>query len=180
MVKIVVSQEEYIKFGKSFDALERNYYHFLGDHEIIPVPNIIKVPDYDYDCLLLTGGPDSPSRHKTENLLFAHAFKKQVPIIGICHGAFVINDLCGGKHGKVQGHIDCDVEITMYGKKQKVKCYHQQCITQLGKNMTALAYDNDGNIEAFKHNKHPIYGLVWHPERMENPVLTDEIKNLLG
>ena len=84
MVKIIVSQEEYIKFGKSFDALERNYYHFLGDHEIIPVPNIIKVPDYDYDCLLLTGGPDSPARHKTENLLFAHAFKKQVPIIGIC------------------------------------------------------------------------------------------------
>ena len=179
MVKIVVSQEEYIKFGKSFDALERNYYAFLGDHEIIPVPNIIKVPDYDYDCLLLTGGPDSPARHKTENLLFAHGFKKQVPIIGICHGAFVINDLCGGKHGRVQGHIDCDVEITMYDKKHKVKCYHQQCIKALGKNMTAIAHDNKGNIEAFKHDKHPIYGVVWHPERMKNPVLPDEIKKLL-
>ena len=76
-MKILVSQEEYIKFSKPFDALERNYYHFLADHEIIPVPNIVKVPDYDYDCLVLTGGPDSPARHKTENILFAHAFKKK-------------------------------------------------------------------------------------------------------
>ena len=84
MVKIIVSQEEYIKFGKSFDALERNYYQFLSGHEIIPVPNIVKVPDYDYDCLLLTGGPDSTARHKTENLLFAHTFKQKLPIVGIC------------------------------------------------------------------------------------------------
>ena len=97
-MKIVVSQEEYIKFSKPFDALERNYYDFLSNHELVPVPNIVKVPDYDYDCLLLTGGPDSPARHKTENLLFAHAFKKKLPIIGICHGAFVINDLCGGNY----------------------------------------------------------------------------------
>ena len=179
MVKIVVSQEEYIKFSKPFDALERTYYHFLSDHEIIPVPNIVKVPDYDYDCLLLTGGPDSPARHKTENLLFAHAFKKKVPILGICHGAFVINDLCGGKHGRVHGHIDCDVEVTMYGKKHTVRCYHAQAIKELGKDMSAIAHDDKGNIEAFKHNKYPIYGVVWHPERMKNPVLPTEVKKLL-
>ena len=64
-------------------------------------------------------------------------------------------------------------------KKHKVKCYHQQCIKALGKNMTAIAHDNKGNIEAFKHDKHPIYGVVWHPERMKNPVLPNEVKKLL-
>lgn len=178
-MKLLVTQEEYIKFTRPFDALERNYYKFLKKHEIIPVPNTVKVPDYDYDCLVLTGGPDSRDRHKTENLLFNDAYKKNIPILGICHGAFVINDLCGGVHGKVEGHIDCDVTITMYNKKYKVKCYHAQSIQMLGKDFTAIAHDDQGNIEAFKHDTRPIYGVVWHPERMKVPVLPDEVKKLL-
>ena len=67
----------------------------------------------------------------------------------------------------------------MYGKKHTVRCYHAQAIKELGKDMTAIAHDDKGNIEAFKHNKHPIYGVVWHPERMKNPVLPTEVKKLL-
>jgi gamma-glutamyl-gamma-aminobutyrate hydrolase PuuD len=38
----------------------------------------------------------------------------------------------------------------------------------------------DGNIEGFKHNTKPIWGLVWHPEMMEVPVLPEELNTLLG
>ena len=51
-----------------FDALERVYYDFLAPHKLIPVPNAVKVPDIDYDCLVITGGPDSVNRNKTENM----------------------------------------------------------------------------------------------------------------
>ena len=60
------------------------------------MPNINKVAYNDYDCLILTGGPDSIARNNTENILFNHALQKGVPIIGICHGAFAINDIAVG------------------------------------------------------------------------------------
>ena len=101
-MKIIVSQLEYVRppRGFVFDTLERAYYRFLAGHEVVPVPNIIKVPDNDYDCLILTGGPDSVARNQTENLLYHDAVAKGKPIVGICHGAFVINDICKGTNGQ--------------------------------------------------------------------------------
>ena len=78
-MKILVSQEEYIKKNHIFDGLERAYYKFLEGHELIPSPNINQVPTVRYDCLLLTGGPDSVARHHPEALLFKHAKDKRLP-----------------------------------------------------------------------------------------------------
>ena len=47
------------------------------------------------------------------------------------------------------------------------------------KDFIAIAYDLEGNPEAFKHNTLPIYGMLWHPERMDDPVLPPEVKKLL-
>lgn len=181
-MKILISQLEYIRPPRNFvfDALERSYYRFLQAHELIPVPNIIKVPDIDYDCLILTGGPDSVARNQTENLLYQDAIKNNKPVIGICHGAFVINDICKGINGHVKGHVDADIEITMEGQDHIVKCFHSQNIEKLAKDFVAVAHDKQGNIEAFKHNTLPVYGIVWHPERMDEPVLPSEVADLLS
>ena len=68
VMKILISQIEYIKPPRNFvfDALERSYYKFLSAHELIPAPNIDNVAYNDYDCLILTGGPDSVARNKTD------------------------------------------------------------------------------------------------------------------
>ena len=180
-MKILISQIEYIKPPRNFvfDALERSYYKFLSAHELIPAPNIVNVAHNDYDCLMLTGGPDSIARNKTENKLYQDALRKGKPIIGICHGAFAINDICKGVNGHVAGHIDADIKIHMEGSQHTVKCYHSQSIETLADNFSAIAHDEQGNIEAFKHNTLPIYGIVWHPERMDEPVLPAEVKKLL-
>ena len=180
-MKILISQLEYIRAPRNFvfDALERSYYQFLKGHELVPVPNIRKVPDINYDCLILTGGPDSVSRNHTENLLYEHAINNAKPILGICHGAFVINDICKGINGKIDGYVNADIKIKMEEQEHMVKCYHSQCIEKLADNFVAIAYDEKGTIEAFKHQTLPIYGIVWHPERMNDPVLPQEVKELL-
>ena len=142
------------------------------------MPNVRKDPDVEYDCLLLTGGPDSIARHHTEDLLYKHAKDRKIPIVGICHGAFVINDLCGGTHTRIEDHVNCNVEITMHDKTHIVKCFHTQAIKTLGDNFIATAWDKSQNIHAFMHDKLPIYGIVWHPERMDQPVLPLEVQNL--
>ena len=180
-MNIFISQIEVIRPTRKFvfDALERAYYTLLSKHNLIPVPNSNIVPDNDYDCLVLTGGPDSVARNKTENLLYEDAFKKGKPIVGICHGAFVINDICGGVNGYIDNHVDKEHTIKMYDKEYNVRCYHTQRIEKLPKDFIAIAYDLEGNPEAFKHKTLPIYGMLWHPERMENPVLPPEVKKLL-
>ena len=82
-----------------FDCLERSWYSFLGNHHLIPHANTRTVDEtIDFDCLVLSGGSDSVARNVTENLLFVHAIKRKKPILGICHGAFVVNELSGGKN----------------------------------------------------------------------------------
>ena len=181
-MRILISQIEHVRPPRNFvfDALERSYYRFLQGHELIPVPNIIKVPDIDYDCLMLTGGPDSVARNQTENLLYQDAVEKGKPVVGICHGAFVINDISKGVNGSVDGHVDANIKITMEGREHTVRCYHSQAIEKLGEDFEAIAYDNEGIIEAFKHVSKPIYGIVWHPERMDEPVLPSDVADLLN
>jgi GMP synthase-like glutamine amidotransferase len=162
LVKILVSQQEYIKSPRNFvfDALERAYYNFLSGHELIPVANNNKVPEKDYDCLVLTGGPDSVARNQTENTLYAHAMSKGKPII--------------------EGHVDKDHSVTMGGKNYTVNSYHTQMIERLPQDFVSLAEDKDGNPEAFRHKSLPVFGVVWHPERMSDPVLPDAVRDLLS
>jgi GMP synthase-like glutamine amidotransferase len=181
-MRILISQQEYIKPPRNFvfDALERSYYDFLHDHELLPAPNINKVVYNDYDCLMLTGGPDSVARKQTENMLYDHAMSKGKPIIGICHGAFVINELAGGVNGSIEGHVGKDHSVTMGGKIYPVNSYHTQMIERLSDDFVSLAKDKDGNVEAFRHKELPVFGIVWHPERMLDPVLTDGVRDLLS
>ena len=181
-MRILISQREVIVPPSffTFDALERSWYNLLSNHKLIPIPNICRIDEsIEYDCLVLTGGPDSIERHITEDLHFKYALNQNKPIIGVCHGAFAVNDLTGGKNGKVDGHWQTDHAIYMDGQEYLVNSYHEQSIASIGEEMVVVATDEEYNIEAFKHKDKPIFGIVWHPERMENPVLPMEVRQLL-
>jgi N5-(cytidine 5'-diphosphoramidyl)-L-glutamine hydrolase len=181
-MRILISQRD-VRIPPSFftfDALERSWYDFLSGHDLIPVPNLGRIDrDVDFDCLVLTGGPDSIERNQTENLLFSLALERNKPIIGFCHGAFAINDLTDGINGYIDGHVQTDHEIIMDNKIYTVNSYHGQSIDKLGPDMEKIAMDLGGYTEAFKHKYKPIYGIVWHPERMNEPVLPNDVRSIL-
>jgi putative glutamine amidotransferase len=186
-MKIAISQREIVlanSVGERlvFDGIERAWYTFLADHELITIPNTVNLPYIgilDFDCLLLTGGPDSQARHLTENMLYAVALERNVPILGICHGAFAVNDLSGGINGRVTGHEHGQHAVVMDDIAWSVNSHHSQSIAKLGPGMITTAIDLDGNIEAFEHETKPIYGIVWHPERMMQPILPTSVSRLL-
>ena len=166
----------------TLDALEREWYEFLAGHDIVPLPNVV---DYDttkwnFDCLIITGGPDSLSRHLSENNLYSWAVSNKIPVIGICHGAFVINDIEGGINGRIKGHDGEDHNIVMAGRVHSVNSFHTQYIQTLAPGFDPVAWDDDNNVEAFSHRSKHIHAVVWHPERQTVPLLTQPIKQLLG
>lgn len=182
-MKILITQAEHKNppFFFIHDALERSWYHLLAGHELIPAPNI---PNYhwdniEYDCLMFTGGNDSMARHLTENHLYQITETAGKPIVGFCHGAFAVNDLAAGINGRIEGHVGTEHSVLMDGQQYLVNSYHSQNILKLAPGFEPLAVDPDGNPEAFRHLFKPIYGAVWHPERMEHPVLPRVIADLL-
>jgi len=105
-------------------------------------------------------------RGKLDEFYFKQALKKNIPFLGICHGAQYIADYYKSKIIRKKNHTNKNHLIKLDEKKRIiVNSYHDFSIIELGKDLKKIAYTNDLSIEAFKHNKKKILGIMWHPER---------------
>jgi gamma-glutamyl-gamma-aminobutyrate hydrolase PuuD len=182
-MRILITQSEIKRppFFFASDYLERSWYSLLNKHELIPAPNLPnKDFDTNWDCLVITGGSDSIDRYLTENKLFKMADDNNKPIIGFCHGAFVINELAGGINSSIDNHAGVDHNVYMEESTHTVNSYHSQYISRLASNFESIATDKDGNCEAFQHQSKLQWGVLWHPERMINPLLPSQLSNFLN
>lgn len=176
-MKIAITQRQTEINGITYDCLEQGWYHLFKGHELHIIPNLINV-SIDVDLLVISGGNESDQRYKTELTVCDWAMRNNVPILGVCHGAFFLNFAFGGINAKIQGHRNVEHAILFEGATYTVNSYHDVCVYELGKSLIPLAFAGD-HIEAFKHAQYPIWGLVWHPERMEVPILPLELKELI-
>lgn len=181
-MKIGLSQRVLLHKNRAYDALEQGWYTYLKSHTLFPIANR---PDQDFhnlandlDCFIITGGDDSTVRRLTEIRLATQMIARRKPVIGICHGAFLLTSLLGGIVEEIEGHINCEHEINYFGDLVAVNSYHSLAIKTPQKSATILAYDNHGNCEAWIDGS--VAGIVWHPERMEVPWIPEEIDKLLG
>lgn len=161
--------------------MEHGWYHYLQDHTLLAVANR---QDQDFaelvdklDALIITGGDDSTVRRATEIRLAKLMFVARKPVVGVCHGAFLLTDLFGGEIVQVEHHMDTDHSVYYFGEKRQVNSYHDIGIKRLHPGATELVVDAQGHCEAWIDGT--LAGVVWHPERMSTPWLPDEIENLL-
>ena len=88
-------------------------------------------------------------------------------LLGICRGMQFINLFFKGKLKKIKGHVTQKNKI--YSLKSKkcrtIKCYHNNGIKTLGKDLKKLHKASDGEIESIQHVNNRIFGIMWHPER---------------
>jgi carbamoylphosphate synthase small subunit len=176
-MNIGLSQRVLFHKNRAHDSIEHGWYKFLCDHALHFIPNIID-QDFDklastLDLLILTGGDDSPTRMVTEIKIATAMMKQSKPILGVCHGAFVLTDLLGGSLGKRDEHMDTEHTIIYNKKRITVNSFHTNGINSIPDTARSLAVDEDGNCEAWIDNN--IGAVVWHPERMAEPFLPHEI-----
>jgi gamma-glutamyl-gamma-aminobutyrate hydrolase PuuD len=153
----------------------------LKEHTLTFIPNRLD-QDFqqlaeDCDCLIITGGDDSAIRRTTEFKLAKVVMAMHKPILGVCHGAFMLTDVLGGVVAPEDGHMDTEHTVNYHGKKILVNSHHGQSIKHLHKGATCLTLDDVGNCESWIDGM--LAGVVWHPERMQEPWLPVEITNLL-
>lgn len=104
------------------------------------------------------------------------------PILGICKGMQVINVYFGGtviqhieessRHAWENGDKMHATSILpdsflgkLYGERMITNSAHHQAIGKLGRELRIIQTADDGIIEGIVHEKLPILGVQWHPER---------------
>jgi|TARA_R110000764_G_scaffold197500_1_gene282670 putative glutamine amidotransferase len=183
-MKIGLTQRIFNHNNIAYDCLEHGWYQLLSGHTLSQITNNedqnFEELVNSHDIIIFTGGDASPKRLLTEIRLLTECYKQNKPIIGVCHGAFFINKMEDGINDECTGHHNTEHEIIMHGKEYTVNSFHSNKIVTIGKNFDVLATTKDGDIEAFKHKTKEIFGIVWHPERMKETVLPDEVKRLLN
>lgn len=167
--------------GQAYDATQHGWYSYLKGHTLVPIPNRVD-QDFeqvaqDLDVLIITGGDDSVLRRTVELKLAGQMTLRQRPVIGLCHGAFLLAEVLGGSVENCIGHHNTEHEVLYFGDRHQVNSYHNLAIARLPDCATALAHDSEGNCEAWISGN--TGGIVWHPERMREPWIPDEIKNLI-
>ena len=161
--------------NRAYDSLEHSWYSCLKDHKLVAIPNTITT-NADFDLLIVTGGNNHPSRDKVESNLVQQMIEKEKPIIGICHGAFMLTALFGGKICKTDKHMDCEHHVVADNKAYIVNSYHTLQIENPPPSATILATDYNGYCESWIYKN--IGAIVWHPERMDYPFWPNEIEKL--
>ena len=133
-----------------------------------------------------------PEKDETEFLVLAEAEKIGLPLLGICFGMQSLNVSRGGSliqdiESQVENCIKHEQGIPSartshkiriaeksllallagQGSGQvKVNSSHHQAINQMGENLTATAWANDGVIEGIEDTRQDriVFGVQWHPE----------------
>jgi putative glutamine amidotransferase len=129
-----------------------------------------------------------PDRDDWELAVAAAAIRQSVPILGICRGMQVVNVACGGTlHQHVPDLVGHDVHsgpadgfgrhkvrvtagellasILPTGDYFEVPTHHHQAIDLPGADLTAVAWADDGIVEAIEGVTGFTIGVQWHPEQ---------------
>lgn len=176
-MKIGISQRVLEHNGNLYDSIDQHWYRFLSGHEIIPIPNRIdqnfKNIALSIDRLILSGGEDTAIRVKVETELFKEMLRNCKPVLGICHGAFLLTELLNGQYEECLHHHNTFHNIFMDNCEYIVNSFHKYQIKTPPSYATVLATDSDGYCEAWNYKD--ISAIVWHPERMDSPIIPQKI-----
>jgi|TARA_B100001964_G_C14114947_1_gene545640 putative glutamine amidotransferase len=174
-IRINNYQIEYCLEKRLIDFLKKIY----KNNSIISLDTDKK--KYALNMLIISGGNDltefqknkeNLTKKKISKFYLKDSIKKNIPVLGICYGAQFIAKYFNSKLISTKKHVgNHNIEflpVPFNSKLIKVantNSFHNYLIKKTGKNLQPLARTNDNSIEAFRHLKYKIYGIMWHPER---------------
>ncbi len=125
------------------------------------------------------------NRDALETQLLRDALERDLPILGICRGAQLLNVVCGGSlHQDLSDYYEETPSLwTIWPQKTvhlatdsrlarlinadscQVNSLHRQAIRKPGTGLRVVAWEDTSVIQAVEHEKHPCaFGVQWHPE----------------
>lgn len=178
----ITLRQECCSFSKETrDQLDIRFYSLLKECDLIPIllPNdetIVKeyLSKIKFSGFIFTGGgePFPYSCYRTtrdciEKILLEYSLVNDLPILGICRGMLVLGVYFGTELVKVKGHVGLKHKIINKNEEIQIKnSFHNWAIKEGNESIQVNKLSEDGVIEAVINEKNKIYGIMWHPERM--------------
>ena len=161
------------------DALDQRWALFFQAVGIQPllIPNqpalaSVLIEALRPEGLIMTGGNDlssyggdAPERDATELLLLRDSIAEQRPIIGVCRGMQLIQEYYGSSLREFGGHVCPEMTIEVDGRRRRVNSYHRWGSRHCAPPLEVFAVADDGVVKGVWHQRLPIIGIMWHPER---------------
>lgn len=133
-------------------------------------------------------------RDRAELALISAFLDAGLPILGICRGHQILNAALGGTlildlppagravHTQAEGADQVHLVRTepdsfagrLYGETCQVNSAHHQAVDRLADGLRAVQWAEDGVVEALEHRSAPLWGVQWHPERLDGAAGTVE------
>ncbi|HEU6449972.1 MAG TPA: aminodeoxychorismate/anthranilate synthase component II [Gemmatimonadaceae bacterium] len=177
----------------NYDSFTYNLVQYLGELGAEPVVRrndevtVEEVGELRPRALVLSPGPCTP-REAGVTVPVVRRWGAEIPILGVCLGHQAIGEAYGGKvvragrvmHGKTS-RIEHDGKGLFEGLPSplEVMRYHSLIVEadSLPEELRVLARsrDDQSEIQAMRHESHPVWGVQFHPES----ILTQEGKGIL-
>ncbi|SFE76853.1 gamma-glutamyl-gamma-aminobutyrate hydrolase family protein [Roseivivax sediminis] len=127
-----------------------------------------------------------PARDALETQVIREAFDRNLPVLGICRGAQMLNVVLGGDlHQSAYDVYDSRYVRTILPLKRvdldresllarttgtgcmRVNALHTQAVKRIGSELRVAARDEGGMIQAIERTRDPFaIGVQWHPEHI--------------
>jgi N5-(cytidine 5'-diphosphoramidyl)-L-glutamine hydrolase len=182
--------------GEVRDALDVRWASFLlaAGALPLPVPSGAPLPELFRKTrpggLLLTGGNDlyslsrnplSKARDQFEKGAVKLFSRERLPILGVCRGMQLLARSSGGvvcpvkakTHAGTWHMIEVRGSRLLPAQSLRVSSFHRFGVVAMGRGFCATSFAEDDTIESMEHEKLPIVGIMWHPERRKTPDLKD-------
>jgi len=138
-----------------------------------------------YDPLEVEVVPPDPARDAFEIEVIEHAIEEDVPLLGICRGAQLLNVVQGGsllqdvRSMRRRAHnrstllptrsvimvADSELASVIGCERCKVNSLHRQAVDRAGQGLTVVAHDLDGIPQGIEDASARFrIGVQWHPE----------------
>jgi anthranilate synthase/aminodeoxychorismate synthase-like glutamine amidotransferase len=162
----------------NYDSFTHNLLHLLameGAEVVVKRNDAIGIEGAEVlapDALCISPGPGRPSDAGVSAALVEH-FATRIPILGVCLGLQVINEVYGGStihapspvHGKTSDilHDGAGIFLGLPSPFRAAR-YHSLCVGRLGAELAITARTPEGACMALRHRALPIVGVQFHPE----------------
>lgn len=134
--------------------------------------SIRQIQDWEPDAICISPGPKTPA-HSGVSKDVVKFFGPRIPVLGVCLGMQVINEVFRGitKKAPVCVHGKCSTishkgQGIFKGIKPQFRAarYHSLCVSVNSPELMVTAISEDGVVMAVQHVTHPIFGVQFHPE----------------